>query len=502
MRLPHSTLVYSIGLMRVKLRGKAWLASGALAAASFIAAGLIGTPTASAVPAFARQTGQPCATCHTAFPELTPYGRQFKLMGYTSGGTRCYDGSAKSNETQVPFAAMAMPANFTGTKNSANAANFAAAPNISNNSWMPQQFSIFAAGQVYCNVGMFGQVTYDAIGKALTWDNMDIRWTRTGTISGTSIVYGVTANNNPSVQDVWNTAPAWMFPYMDTATGIAGPTYGTMLGTSAWGQQVAGAGAYVWINSSIYAELTAYTSMPKRLLADWNGAYDPTASRIDGAAPYWRFAYEKTWDKNSLMFGTMGMYADQRTAGAFTPIGITDGTLDMGLDAQYQWIGEQHIFTLRTSWIWERKKNSVENALAIGSGAPPAKRYDELNDFNVSASYIYDRTISFTAGYFNTWGTNDPGLYGNAGAGINPGLALPGPSSTANGSPNSSYWKFDLAYLPFMNGGPDLWPWFNARIGIQYTHFDKFDGTRYNIDQSGLKASGNNSVYVYTWLVF
>ena len=21
-------------------------------------------------------------------------------------------------------------------------------------------------------------------------------------------------------------------------------------------------------------------------------------------APYWRFAYEKTWDKNSLMFGT------------------------------------------------------------------------------------------------------------------------------------------------------------------------------------------------------
>src|SRR5690348_11856134 len=41
---------------------------------------------AMAVPSFARQTGQPCGTCHTAFPELTPYGRRFKLLGYAVGG--------------------------------------------------------------------------------------------------------------------------------------------------------------------------------------------------------------------------------------------------------------------------------------------------------------------------------------------------------------------------------------------------------------------------------
>ena len=39
-----------------------------------------------------------------------------------------------------------------------------------------------------------------------------------------------------------------------------------------------------------------------------------------------------------------------------------------------------------------------------------------------------------------------------------------------------------------MKGGPDLWPWFNARIGIQYTHYDKFDGTWTNVDNSGLKS--------------
>ena len=41
---------------------------------------------AQALPSFARQTGQPCGTCHTDFPALTPYGRRFKLLGYTTGG--------------------------------------------------------------------------------------------------------------------------------------------------------------------------------------------------------------------------------------------------------------------------------------------------------------------------------------------------------------------------------------------------------------------------------
>src|SRR6516225_2275205 len=50
-----------------------------------IVMGLSSRP-AYALPSFARQTGQPCGTCHTDFPALTPYGRRFKLLGYTTGG--------------------------------------------------------------------------------------------------------------------------------------------------------------------------------------------------------------------------------------------------------------------------------------------------------------------------------------------------------------------------------------------------------------------------------
>src|SRR5450756_127101 len=52
--------------------------------AGFLTVGF--TPQARALPSFARQTGQPCGTCHTDFPALTPYGRRFKLLGYTTGG--------------------------------------------------------------------------------------------------------------------------------------------------------------------------------------------------------------------------------------------------------------------------------------------------------------------------------------------------------------------------------------------------------------------------------
>ena len=44
-------------------------------------------PKAKALPSFARQTGQRCAACHVGgnWPQLTPWGRFFKLAGYTAG---------------------------------------------------------------------------------------------------------------------------------------------------------------------------------------------------------------------------------------------------------------------------------------------------------------------------------------------------------------------------------------------------------------------------------
>ena len=43
---------------------------------------------ARAIPAFATQTGQPCTACHIGAygPQLTAFGRAFKIGGYTQTG--------------------------------------------------------------------------------------------------------------------------------------------------------------------------------------------------------------------------------------------------------------------------------------------------------------------------------------------------------------------------------------------------------------------------------
>ena len=79
------------------------LAALAVWAATFLGAGV---GPAEALPSYARQTGQPCAACHTAFPELTPFGRRFKIGGYTLGG---------GDWQGPPIAMMYMPS-FTHTQ--------------------------------------------------------------------------------------------------------------------------------------------------------------------------------------------------------------------------------------------------------------------------------------------------------------------------------------------------------------------------------------------------
>src|SRR5664279_6599119 len=68
-----------IGATQKILTGAGVATATAIFGFVFIAVTFGTTPPANALPSFARQTGQPCGTCHTDFPYLTPYGRLFKL---------------------------------------------------------------------------------------------------------------------------------------------------------------------------------------------------------------------------------------------------------------------------------------------------------------------------------------------------------------------------------------------------------------------------------------
>src|SRR6516225_6592613 len=240
---------------------------------------------ARALPSYARQTGQPCGTCHTDFAGLTPYGRRFKINGYTAGGGQYrttlfpFDDSTKdSRKTWVPPISMMSIVGFTHTEpeTAPPADPFANNDNIS----IPP-LSFFWGGAITDHIGAFAQLTYsqepgaagigaDPFVHAWSWDNTDIRYADSTTLGKMNITYGITANNNPTVQDPWNTTPAWQFPYVFSP--FQGNPAAAVLGTGAFGSttiidgafgpgHVVSVGPYVYINDLIYLEASVYRTL-------------------------------------------------------------------------------------------------------------------------------------------------------------------------------------------------------------------------------------------------
>src|SRR3984893_12256693 len=153
-----------------------------------LAALIIGLPTRPlvALPTFARQTGQPCAACHTAFPELTPFGRRFKLGGYTMGGGLTF-------EQAPPIAAMLIPT-FTHTER--NQDTPPASGTHTNNNTVLQQASVFYGGTIYGNLGALVQTTFDRATNRVFLDNSDVRYAAKAEILGLAVLYVVKVNNH------------------------------------------------------------------------------------------------------------------------------------------------------------------------------------------------------------------------------------------------------------------------------------------------------------------
>lgn len=433
---------------------------------------------ASALPSFARQTGQPCASCHTAFPELTPFGRRFKLNGYTLQG----------GDSKLPPLAAAVQTSFTdyARKLDAPAGNYAPpSPNggfkTNDNLDPAQQASLFYGGKIIGNLGAFIQATYATdYSRVFGLDNADIRYADNATIGNFDFVYGVTVNDNPTVQDVWNTTPAWRFPYISSNFALS-PAASTMIESFGPGQ-TAGGGGYIFAHDMFYAELTGYGSLSPRAQTTLGDCCGGTT--IDGVAPYWRLAVEPNWGDNSLMIGTFGMAANV-LPGGMTGFG-TDKFTDIGIDSQYQWIGDVHAITLRGSYVYEKQQLDA-TYYGLGASMNPS---NYLRSLNLSASYIYDHTISLTGGFFQLTGTPDAIAYAN----------------NANFSPNSQGYIVDLAYLPFSHGGPSAWPWLNTRIGVTYNWWTRFDGGTSDIDPVNCpgcrSAKNNNTLLLYAFTAF
>ena len=420
------------------------------------------------IPSFSRQTKLACSVCHYGFPQLTPFGRLFKLNGYTLTGLTTIGAGDSTSESlklaPIPPASAMVVVSLTQVAS--------AVPGTQNATLsFPDQASLFLAGELTPKLGAFTQFTYTAVDAQFSIDNVEFRFADHVKLGSRDLLYGVTLHNNPSMQDVWNTGPAWGFPFV--SSGVAPAPAAGVLVDGALGQQVLGLGAYGFWNQLVYAEFTAYRSAPQGVAAPLGADASGTIQRI---APYWRVALQHQFSTTYAMLGTYGLVADIFPSGV---TGITDNFTDIGVDAQVEHrLGSAGVLIGRTTYIHERQSL---DALVAQDTAGAANLRNTLETFRVNASYLPSPRLNVTLGYFDTRGTSDAILY--------PPESVTG---SATGSPNSSGGVAEL----------DFNAWQNARLGAQYVAYRRFNGGTTSYDGAGRNASNNNALYLFTWLAF
>jgi hypothetical protein len=427
-------------------------------------------PSAGAVPSFSRQTGLPCSSCHTTPPELTPLGRIFKLSGYTLSGTGMAKIERKHQGAQTGLELLAnLPLSvfFETSFTSLNKP----VPGQQNGSFeFPQDVSLFLAGEWSTHVGSFVQFTYDAQDDHFSWDNTDVRYANSTKVLGKDLLYGITLNNNPTLEDLWNSTPAFGFPFINS--DFAPSPSAAVLVNGSLAQDVAGVGAYGMWDNHFYLDATMYRSDHIGAAQPFDGVGYPV--NIQGVAPYWRGAYQDTLGNNYFEIGTYGMHVKS------TPNAVTaalsngyDSYTDVAGDFQYDRTIPQFnndIISVRGTFIHE---NSSLNGTFNQEGADLVPHH--LNTTQANVEYHHGNRYSGAFGWFNTTGNADATLYGSA-----------------NGSPNSDGYIVNLSW----------WPAQNIDLAAQYTGYMKFDGAGTNYDGAGRNASDNNTLYLLARFVF
>jgi hypothetical protein len=451
-----------------------------------------------AIPAFNRQTGQNCVACHAGgqFPELTAYGRLFKLTGYTIG------------ERAFPVAAMAVVSSSkvaNTSKSDDPAADFKHDGHL-----IFATASLLFGGKLTDNIGAFGQITFDPYatqdetGKFhghSNVDNIDIRFADRLIDPQRDLIFGISLNNNPSVSDPWNTAAAWMqyvpVPTTGSSRFIDGnapyPGFGA-------GGNIAGVTAYGFLNQQWYAEVGAYGTSRGLLSIMSAGLDNASTTQLSGLNPYWRLAWNHAWGAHTLMLGTSGMVARVYD----DPLDTSDpSTLhkytDLTLDVQYQYLLDPHSVTAQ--FVLGSNHHRVPAAMANqpvpfvdGDGSPLANTNASNTHHLMRAklTYVYQARYGGSLGLFDLTGTTDTA---DLTPGYAPASAPPSagdPAGNRTGSPATRGLTVEAFTMPIQN----------LRVGAQFTAYQRFNGASRNYDGFGRNASDNNSLFIYTWLAY
>ncbi len=456
---------------------------------------------ARAVPAFAQQTGYACSQCHIGAlgPQLTPFGRMFKIRGYSiRGGDQWY--------SHVPFAVWLQ---FGFEHYNKDEPTAAATPhyNANDNAGFDALSTFIAGGfQTDSGVGFgaFFQNTYNNVSKTFANDNTDIKVTDQIDIFGKDSIVGVSFNNGPGVSDPWNDNGIWAYPYIGYFLGNGGNAAlsldGGVLQSNTWGLT-----AYTWYDQSIYAEAGLYESEPPWVTQHLGEGPNPVGNGSStGAEPYVQLDKAWFWGANNAHVGITywdGRFNPSDPSTKYSGIGNFGHNryTDFWFRHGYQFLGENDVNEFANDGYlgteWQDLKafsNPDPNNPNFAANSP---KKNNLYHWHEAFNYFYDNTYGANFAFDKVWGTRNEGLFNN---GNNDG------TGSTSGSPDTTYFLFEADWVPF--GKDDhfwpLRPFINWRLGLQYYVFTQFNGGGHNYDGYGRNASDNNTLFLYLWTVF
>ena len=160
----------------------------------------------------------------------------------------------------------------------------------------PQDISLFLSGAWTSHIGSFLQVTYDTQGDHFSMDNTDIRYANKTKLGGKELVYGLDLNNNPTVDDLWNSTPAWGYPGSPAMSRR--PRTRRHHQRSAWRRMSAD-------SAPTPCGTTICTSTRRIYRSDHVGGPQPNTGagvgiNIRGVAPYWRVAWQQLTGEDAV----------------------------------------------------------------------------------------------------------------------------------------------------------------------------------------------------------
>ncbi|MCL4558388.1 MAG: hypothetical protein M1491_07135 [Deltaproteobacteria bacterium] len=382
--------------------------------------------SAQAIPSYARQTGFACDICHTVYPHLTPFGREFKMHGYVMDTAECVEvkGSTKMcgvDINRIPMVSariVSMWSNQAGGDNGAvprgvttagqGFMSFPSGYNDTETLNLIGDSSIYFGGKIAPYMGTFLEFTgINDEGGNLGLGAVDFAIAAPDTmVGGKSFIYGIRGVDDVFTGDPTNSLGMWgltsQLMGMSTHNTLYDPNRAMVEGSEIYGMWGDFSDGGIFGTVGLYHPTGSQTA-GSFVQAGIAGSGKLNTSKVDEAV---RLAYFFPKYGNlyaeigaSGYFGKEGMMAP--TTSTIANPNYTDNYYNVGIDLQVQYIGDENLAELFAIYQNQNDSSFYGQDMYSGTDYGTSGTSVQRSGFGLMADYYYERTYGVYVKYLD-----------------------------------------------------------------------------------------------------